>query len=106
MTKNEQIKMLKDFQAIVPKDTYLEGLLTYIVPQFESDTRSDFPCCPEVREIEQATRDAEKRFQEAVEKVRVKKAELTSLEILLNNRKGDLRAIVAKIQDTLNTLKP
>jgi hypothetical protein len=52
MSKAEEIQLLRTFQGSLPAGSYLATLFECIVPQFETDTRRDFPCLPSVREIE------------------------------------------------------
>ena len=52
MTKAQEIELLQDFTNRVPRDSYLHTMLHCIIPQFTQDTRNDFPCLPNLADIE------------------------------------------------------
>ena len=52
MTKAQEIEHLRSIVRGIPSDSYLATMLGHILPQFERDTRCDFPCLPDLRAIE------------------------------------------------------
>ena len=48
MTKAQEINVIKEFTASLPKDSYLRPWLESSLPEIEADIRNDFPVSPSI----------------------------------------------------------
>ncbi len=104
MTKAAEIALLAEFATKVPRESYLHGFLAHVVPQFDSDTRSDFPCMPDAKSIEHELKELELRLsakRKEVKEMETKSTDLcraiTNLEIQLAEAKERARAMARSL---------
>lgn len=100
MTKNEEIEALKKFAASLPKDSYLYAAISYLVPQFESDIRSDIISNIELRGMCRATVEAREQYRDISKLVEQKKQELQTLQ----ERADGLNQLTKKTKAELEVL--
>jgi hypothetical protein len=91
MTKNAEIQWLKSIIANVPANSYLAMMLNHLLPQFESDVRSDLPTRAEMA-------SAEANYRLAVEDMAGIQKKIDEARAVLNSLNEQIRIESARLQ--------
>lgn len=98
LSKQQEIDLVKALARQLP-DSYLKDMLSHIQIQFESDVRSDFPCIPNLRQIEIRCNELGKQESELKGTVDQLQQDLMEIKRTNCNLVSSIRATAMTLRD-------
>lgn len=84
MTKSDELDLLKQFAARMPKHGYVSHFLRHLIPQFEQNMRSDLDTFPDITELRAEVIELKQAHTEEQRQLDAKRRELAELRDQVN----------------------